>query len=276
MAGVVMADDGIAFDGVMAETAPLGGAETTFVALAEALCGARRSIGQMQFYLLVWIKKLTAFTLLPTRLPLAWMSASVNNSKDDGVGGVHPKVDPEGKLAHHRATDLTMNQRKRRRVRPDALDGPVYCVRESLAQSRLLLFVPSSRGAGFFFGLRPKDDTVSHVPSASFRRTSRQGIADLGWASCSAQRRSSSARCSNPSSSSASRSSSVRLSQRVIASSARSPAGSFSSSPRSVGNIDQSFHGIRSKAIPSGAIVSQPGFRAYRAARTSEDWIRVP
>jgi glycosyltransferase involved in cell wall biosynthesis len=37
MASVVMADDGIAFDGMMAETAPLGGAETAFVALAEAL-----------------------------------------------------------------------------------------------------------------------------------------------------------------------------------------------------------------------------------------------
>ena len=37
MASVVMADDGIAFDGRMAETAPLGGAETAFVALAEAL-----------------------------------------------------------------------------------------------------------------------------------------------------------------------------------------------------------------------------------------------
>jgi glycosyltransferase involved in cell wall biosynthesis len=37
MASVVMADDGIAFDGVMAETAPLGGAETAFLALAEAL-----------------------------------------------------------------------------------------------------------------------------------------------------------------------------------------------------------------------------------------------
>lgn len=36
---VVMADDGIAFDGRMAETAPLGGAETAFVALAEALAG---------------------------------------------------------------------------------------------------------------------------------------------------------------------------------------------------------------------------------------------
>ena len=37
MATVVMADDGIAFDGAMAESAPLGGAETAFVALAEAL-----------------------------------------------------------------------------------------------------------------------------------------------------------------------------------------------------------------------------------------------
>jgi glycosyltransferase involved in cell wall biosynthesis len=37
MAYVVMADDGVAFDGRMAAAAPLGGAETAFVALAEAL-----------------------------------------------------------------------------------------------------------------------------------------------------------------------------------------------------------------------------------------------
>lgn len=37
MALVVMADDGIAFDGGTAEAGPLGGAETAFVALAEAL-----------------------------------------------------------------------------------------------------------------------------------------------------------------------------------------------------------------------------------------------
>src|SRR5262249_18459881 len=40
MAAIVMADDGIAFDGAMAEEAPLGGAESAFVGLAEAL--ARR------------------------------------------------------------------------------------------------------------------------------------------------------------------------------------------------------------------------------------------
>jgi glycosyltransferase involved in cell wall biosynthesis len=37
MARVVMADDGIAFDGASAEKGPLGGAETAFAALAEAL-----------------------------------------------------------------------------------------------------------------------------------------------------------------------------------------------------------------------------------------------
>src|SRR6185437_12143837 len=40
MADIVMADDGIAFDGVLAEGAPMGGAEAAFVGLAEAL--ARR------------------------------------------------------------------------------------------------------------------------------------------------------------------------------------------------------------------------------------------
>jgi glycosyltransferase involved in cell wall biosynthesis len=39
-ADIVMADDGIAFDGVLAESAPMGGAEAAFVGLAEAL--ARR------------------------------------------------------------------------------------------------------------------------------------------------------------------------------------------------------------------------------------------
>jgi glycosyltransferase involved in cell wall biosynthesis len=39
MGYVVMADDGIPFDGASAATAPLGGAETAFVALAEALAG---------------------------------------------------------------------------------------------------------------------------------------------------------------------------------------------------------------------------------------------
>jgi glycosyltransferase involved in cell wall biosynthesis len=44
MARIVMADDGIAFDGAMAEREPLGGAETAFVALAEALARRRHRV----------------------------------------------------------------------------------------------------------------------------------------------------------------------------------------------------------------------------------------
>src|SRR5471032_403171 len=40
MADIVMADDGIAFAGMLAESSPMGGAEAAFVGLAEAL--ARR------------------------------------------------------------------------------------------------------------------------------------------------------------------------------------------------------------------------------------------
>jgi glycosyltransferase involved in cell wall biosynthesis len=44
MAKVVMVDDGVAFDGHMAEISPLGGAETAFVALAEALAARGHSV----------------------------------------------------------------------------------------------------------------------------------------------------------------------------------------------------------------------------------------
>ncbi len=44
MAYVVMADDSVAFDGATAESGPLGGAETAFVALAEALAARGHSV----------------------------------------------------------------------------------------------------------------------------------------------------------------------------------------------------------------------------------------
>src|SRR5207245_2108500 len=44
MAQVVMADDGIAFDGGTAESGPLGGAETAFAALAAALAARGHSV----------------------------------------------------------------------------------------------------------------------------------------------------------------------------------------------------------------------------------------
>ena len=39
MARIVLADDGIRFDGVVAETEPLGGAESSVVALMQTLAG---------------------------------------------------------------------------------------------------------------------------------------------------------------------------------------------------------------------------------------------
>jgi hypothetical protein len=87
------------------------------------------------------------FTLLSARLPPARIPAAVCHSKDDEVAAVHPKIDLEGKPAHNRATDFTMNQRKPRRVRCDALEGLVNGVREPRAKSRPLLFVPLPRRA---------------------------------------------------------------------------------------------------------------------------------
>lgn len=44
MASIVMADDGIEFDGLSLETGPLGGAETAFVSLAEALAARGHTV----------------------------------------------------------------------------------------------------------------------------------------------------------------------------------------------------------------------------------------
>src|SRR5215469_7986148 len=69
MADVVMADDGIAFDGVMAETAPLGGAETAFVALAEALAARGHQVEARNRRISPLIHKGVRWTPLSTELP---------------------------------------------------------------------------------------------------------------------------------------------------------------------------------------------------------------
>src|SRR6266540_1128259 len=48
----------------------------------------------------------------------------------------------------------------------------------------------------FRLGLWPKDKAWRHAPPASLRRTFSQGMAESGFAMCSASRRSSSASCS--------------------------------------------------------------------------------
>jgi len=108
----------------------------------------------------------------PERLPAVWMSASVHHSKDDDVVLVHPKINRVRKLAHNRAADLTMNQRKRQRVRHDALDRLFDCVREPSAKSRPLLFVPPPAPRGLLprlvaerrpYGSRPVAKPPPHV-----------------------------------------------------------------------------------------------------------------
>jgi glycosyltransferase involved in cell wall biosynthesis len=69
MANVVMADDGIAFDGVMAETAPLGGAETAFVALAEALAARGHRVEARNRCISPVTHKGVRWTPLSTELP---------------------------------------------------------------------------------------------------------------------------------------------------------------------------------------------------------------
>ena len=71
MVSVVMADDGIAFDGVMAETAPLGGAETAFVALAEALAARGHRVEVRNRCLATVAHKGVRWAPLPSDLPHA-------------------------------------------------------------------------------------------------------------------------------------------------------------------------------------------------------------
>src|SRR5712671_5210105 len=71
MASVVMADDGIAFDGVMAETAPLGGAETAFVALAEALAARGHQVEARSRCLMAVVHKGVRWSPLSGEFPRA-------------------------------------------------------------------------------------------------------------------------------------------------------------------------------------------------------------
>jgi glycosyltransferase involved in cell wall biosynthesis len=71
MVSVVMADDGIAFDGVMAETAPLGGAETAFAALAEALAARGHRVEVRNRCPATVVHKGVRWAPLPSDLPRA-------------------------------------------------------------------------------------------------------------------------------------------------------------------------------------------------------------
>lgn len=176
----------------------------------------------------------------------------VNDPDHDDRVRHFAKIDSIRKLSQNRTPNFAMNERKGCWMRGDALQKFLDGVSESSAEPRFLLFVPVARVTCFVRGHRPENDwRDSHfLPRSSFRSVG-QGIAVSGLATCSAQRRSSSARSSSRSSNSASRSWSVKLAQSEIASSARSLGGNFSSSANSADVIDRFCHSGFIRAIPA-------------------------
>jgi hypothetical protein len=104
------------------------------------------------------------------------MSASVENSKDDKVAGRHPKIDPEGKSAHNRATDFTMNRGNAEGFDPNrwtvssiASANQAGALRTTAARRRLLLRL----GAEIPYRSRPVGNFPPNVAPAN--RGSRVG-----------------------------------------------------------------------------------------------------
>jgi hypothetical protein len=155
-------------------------------------------------------------------------------SQHDNLFTHHTEIDSVRKTRQHRSTDFAVRSLERQGIRRHAhnefIDGEAELQTESFA-SRFVLLADFER---VIFGLRPENNPLSHAQPNNFRRTSDQGTAEPGFSTCSAHRRSNSARCSSVSPSSPSRSASVRLSQSAMANSAGSPAGSLRSWARGI------------------------------------------
>jgi hypothetical protein len=111
------------------------------------------------------------------------MWASVDNSKDDEVAGVHPKIDPEGKSTHNRDGCHRETKGNARGFDPIRRMASSIASGEPLAKSRLLLFVPSRARRGLLPRLaaerrpdrsRPVGKLAPHV--ARGNRGSRIGL----------------------------------------------------------------------------------------------------
>ena len=165
---------------------------------------------------------------LRSPLPTRRILAAVHGLNDDAIAG-NSVIDRVWKSRQYGSPSVLMRSLIRRWILDDAIDDLVDGLSEFLAEPRTPRLVPLAHFKHFVFGLRPEDNLPRHAQPNNLRRTSDHGIAESGFATCSPQRRSSSARCSPVSSSAPSRSESERLSQRATASSARSLAGSLRS-----------------------------------------------
>lgn len=147
------------------------------------------------------------------------------------------------KARQDRPPGFVVHARESERISSNAGEKAVDRLAELLAKTGTSRLVPLARLQRFVFGLGPEDDSSPHGQPMSLERTSDQGTSESGFSTCSAQRRSNSARSASDSRSSASRSASLRLSHSAIASAARSPAGNLSRSGRGLEDMTRSSHG---------------------------------
>ena len=134
-------------------------------------------------------------------LPALRMLASVYGKNDDVISR-QAEINRVRKTEENSPACFAVYGRKCQWVVNNADNRVAHCDSELSAKTKLPLFVPLPRLQDFILSLRSKVETASHSPRCSLRRTASQGIAEPGFAMCSAQRRSSSTRCSGVSSSS--------------------------------------------------------------------------
>ena len=89
---------------------------------------------------------------------------------------------------HQRTARFTVDAGIGERMLDDTGQHPVDLGDEGLSKTRLLVVVPASGVEDLGLGFRPKDKAGRDAPPASFRRTSSQGMAEPGFATCSAMR----------------------------------------------------------------------------------------
>lgn len=201
------------------------------------------------------------------------------DSQHDDVVTSDAEVDGVRKPCEHCTASFIVRALKGQRIRCDARHEVRRRPHRTRRRGQPGATQPLPNLEDFVCGLRPEDDLERHAQPSSFGRTSDQGTADRGFSTCSAHRRSSSARCASVSSSSPVRSTSVRLSHRAMACSARSRAGSLRSCGRGLDGMARSSHVWRSSSRVTGWSRRPPAGRvesSRSASPRARRWRRVP
>ena len=133
---------------------------------------------------------------LRARLPTRRVLPSVHSLNNDVLIG-KSVIHGVWKSEQNRPPSFLVRSLIRQRIVDNTADDLLDGLSEFLAEPRTPCLVPFSRFKHFVFGLRPEDHLPRHAQPSSLRRTSDQGMAEPGFSMCSAQRRSSSARCAS-------------------------------------------------------------------------------